>query len=308
MSTVEAHGLSMPDVAGGTPKKGMKVTIGGSNLTLSKITKKAGCDATTAYLLDSAKSVLASAAFSGNDATFSYPLISGAVYYFVADSGGSTHNYYYRAAGTGLPVAGTYLTWTNGYTGSADDATARLIASVTVDVDTGITLSDDSVNFLVGSKSVKATWTTSGAHSITHVATLGDISAYTGASSGTPVKGTIGLWVYQSSANQLSDLVLKIGSSGSNYKQYSGTLSNPNKTLAADTGWMYVLFDLDNPSGGAGTPVWTSTAYCVISFTAVSASGNASFDYFTISKSNSIGLNGLGNRRDSWTTISTNTY
>jgi len=65
--------------------------------------------------------------------------------------------------------------------------------------------------------------------------------------------------------------------------------------LSLQDGWNYILFDLDGGSE-TGTPDWTACDYAVFE---IAFAGNKTIylDYFTISKSNYIGLNGVGVRR-----------
>ncbi len=168
----------------------------------------------------------------------------------------------------------------------------------------------------VGSYSLKCDWTggTGDASILDSTTSLGDLSAYTGQSSGTPSQGTVGLWVYLAAATDLTgDITLKIGSGASNYTETTGreyTSSNVYGLEIATwvTGWNYVMFDLDGGSE-TGTPDWTAVDYVNIEFNTNTASGTLYVDYLTISKSNYLGLNGAGgDRRGAEVTEFTVTY
>jgi hypothetical protein len=89
--------------------------------TLKKVTKASAVTATTAYLLDSSLVELASAAFSGNDATFDYDLADATTYYVVVDSGGSSYDQTYNS-GVTYPITGTNVSFTSAYFAGADQA------------------------------------------------------------------------------------------------------------------------------------------------------------------------------------------
>lgn len=91
----------------------------------------------------------------------------------------------------------------------------------------------------------------------------------------------------------ITQVKLQIGSSSGNYKEYIGT---EIRGSGIQGGRNYLLFDLDNPSASVGTANWTTVAYKKLLFTSSLSSGECWVDYLTISKSNSIGLNGLGYR------------
>jgi hypothetical protein len=289
-----------------TAKLGFRFVVGATAVTLTKITKDASCTATTAYLMASdGTTQLATAAFSGNDATFSYSLSSSTTYYVMASSAGGSYQQRWKTGGSGFPIAGTYVTYNAGWGGGSPDPTYGYnIASITV-VPASSAPTNDTTNYKTGGSSVNVAWTSGGANYLQwNSTTFGNISTYTGAASGVPSKGTVGLWLYQPSASSVSSLVLKIGSDASNYLSVNATYGT--RTLA-DTGWVYITFVL-NTGSATGTPNWTTTAYYKLDFTAVGSAGNVSYDYTTINQANTVGLNGLGDRRDAWVTLSTNTY
>lgn len=164
-------------------------------------------------------------------------------------------------------------------------------------------ISDEASIKLVGANSMKAVWSGGAATGLlTSTQSFQDINTYTGAASGTPTKGTVGLWVYVSSATDITDIKLRLGSGSSDYTEMSakayasisGYENFSNLTFSMQVGWNYLLFDLD---GGTetGTPDWTSVDYARLE---IDLSANATFyvEYLTVSSSDLIGLNGFGKR------------
>ncbi|MFW5889463.1 MAG: hypothetical protein ACOCUD_03685 [Bacillota bacterium] len=169
---------------------------------------------------------------------------------------------------------------------------------------TSFTVSDENTIKLVSNNSIKLVW--AGGDStgnLLSTQSFGDISNYTGVNSGTPSQGTVGLWVYVTTATDIEEINLKLGSSASDYIEMSalayasvnGYSNWNNLSFTLQEGWNYLLFDLDNGTK-TGNPDWTSCEYALFE---INFSGNATiyFDYFTISKSNYIGLNGFGTRK-----------
>ena len=166
------------------------------------------------------------------------------------------------------------------------------------------TLADDSTagHFWVSTQGVKSTWTdATGTGSITDTITTVDLSAVTGVASGTPSSGTAGLWMYCTNGSLISETRLRLGSDSSNYKEYIATTYS-GSALANDRN--YLLFDLDSPDDTTGTVDWTDITYLFIEWDVTGAT-NATFDYLTVSLSDDIGLNGLGERA---TTLSSTTH
>jgi len=171
---------------------------------------------------------------------------------------------------------------------------------------TTLSLNTDEDYFQQGEGSLKVAWSSVGAKQVSNTTDSFDISSEAGESSGTPSKGTAAFWIYLTNATDISALKLRIGSDSSNYCEY--VVSSMYQTGGAlVAGWNYVRFDLDDPDSVEGTPDWTSADYHLITFTAAVASGELYIDYYTVSKSNSIGLNGIG-RRTVRETIWTQSY
>lgn len=117
----EAHGVALTsNGAFGTGKAGFKITTAAFKSILTKITKSAGTTATKAYLLDNSKATLASADFSGNDATFNYELSASTNYYLACDNSGAAFDCDYVMVGTAFPVAGTNFNWVGDLANGAD--------------------------------------------------------------------------------------------------------------------------------------------------------------------------------------------
>ena len=288
-------------------KTGMKLTVGATSVSLTKVTKHSSCAATKAYLTTSSFSPISSADFSGNDAVFSSVLSAATTYYILVDKAGASFNYTYT--GWTYPQAKTTFTWIAGYNGSSDTSIYSWdITSVVVSGWGTTGLSTDTTHKQVGTGSVNLAWTTSGSNYILWNSTsFGDLSAWTGVSSGTPNMGCVGLWIYQVSAGDITTVILRIGSTSSNYMEVTGTPCSVGVTLGVNTGWMYYVFPLASGSK-TGTPVWTTTAYAQLELGGTVASSNASFDYLTIGKSNTLGLNGLGDRRSALTIVATDIF
>ena len=183
----------------------------------------------------------------------------------------------------------------------------------------GGALANEGSIYVQNSAAMKATLSLAGGDLIDSTQSYGDLSTYTGAASGTPAQGTVGLWLQFDSVSSFSVsagwLTLRLGSDASNYALYTarsyasvngyenwGSLSLPTSLTAGI--WYYMLFDLDAPDSVTGTPDWTAVDYTRIRLDVdgVGTIGDVYFDYFTISSSDYIGLNGLGDRRQSFGT------
>ena len=167
----------------------------------------------------------------------------------------------------------------------------------------GVTDSDDATTVQVGSGSLKLIFSGTGSQTITTTQSFGDVSARTGVASGTPSKGTCGVWWNSPNTTGITAIKLRIGSGASDYiectgKEYGsvdGYINWGSLAFGLRTGWNYYLFDLDSPDSTTGTPDWTACDYARFEFT-VASTHTGYLDYFTISESNFIGLNGLGDR------------
>lgn len=162
---------------------------------------------------------------------------------------------------------------------------------------------DNAVTFLVGSGSLAVTFSATGSRTLETAQSFGNVSAYTGIGSGTPTQGTCGVWWNSPNITAITAIRLRIGSSASDYIEMQGreyrTVDGYNNwgtlSFGLFSGWNYYLFDLNNPDSTVGTPDWTACDYARFEWT-VASNHTGYLDYFTISSSNFIGLNGLGDR------------
>lgn len=160
-------------------------------------------------------------------------------------------------------------------------------------------LSKDTTNFWSSDGSLKAT--TTGAITpvtITNSNSLGDLSTALNVSSGTPDRGTFGLWVYTTQGANISDIKLRIGSSSSDYIEIDAVYYDSLASL--NSGWTYMIF-VTSTGAVTGTPDWTTVDYLRISYD-TSTDTVASWDLINISRSNVIGLCSIGDRRGDWIT------
>ena len=172
-------------------------------------------------------------------------------------------------------------------------------------VNTGdVTLSNESTIVLNGGTSLKIICNDyTQTIRIDSAESLGDISAYTGAASGAPIQGTVGLWLYVTTATDINTVRLRLGTSASVYYAYQATAyasvdgydNFDSKTFTLQAGWNYILFDLTDELLHSGTPNWTVADYCRIH---IAATANATFylGYMTVGNGSNIGLNGVGYR------------
>ncbi len=122
--------LGIPNQTTGavTTKCGMKFVTTASDKYINKFTKISTTTATTGYLLNASKSVLASASFVGDVCTFNYPiaLANATNYYLAVDSGGASYTRSYRlnsSGGHSYPTTKTWMNWIAGLDSGNDEAT-----------------------------------------------------------------------------------------------------------------------------------------------------------------------------------------
>jgi len=124
--------------------------------------------------------------------------------------------------------------------------------------------------------SLKCDLTSATPNSIQSTQSYGDLSFYTGVNTGTPIQGTIGIWLRFDDASAFGLITnwiqLEIGSSSGNYAKYNGrnyasvdgyqNFGSLTLTTSLVSGtWYYILFDLDSPISVTGTPDWTAVAW-----------------------------------------------
>lgn len=172
-----------------------------------------------------------------------------------------------------------------------------------------LTIANNSTagQFWIGSQGVKASWVaSSGTAIIENTDAQGDLSSVTGVASGTPSQGTGGVWAYTADASDITSVTLRIGSSSSDYKEYLGqtyaqkVAGTEGSFALVDSVRVYILFDLDSPDATSGTVDWTAIDFVQLRV-GIAAAGDVTFDYLTVSKNNTIALNGLGERYTTYT-------
>lgn len=166
----------------------------------------------------------------------------------------------------------------------------------------GLSLSDNSDDdyVIVQDGSLQFEWTSDDTYTISTTQSFGDMSEYTGTSSGTPTKGTLGTWLYVDDDGDISSVKIKFGSDDSNYIEIDAKEAGSAETYGDEffdlrNGWNYLIFHFLDGSV-TGTPDWTNVSFAEYEITTNVSEGTSYLDYFTISKSNYIGLNGLGKR------------
>jgi len=177
----------------------------------------------------------------------------------------------------------------------------------------------DNTHFIVGANAMQVTWVGDGittAYIRDSTTAQGNWQAYTGVAAGTPTQGTFGFWVWIATADiadfDLASKGVSLGS-GEFHRQrcdcrvYSSGTTYGNETYTLQNGWNYILCDLTS-GDTIGNPDWTNVDWIQIYWGTPSGNGDAWIDYLTISESNFIGLNGLGDRRSDWVTIKNGEY
>jgi len=108
-----------------------------------------------------------------------------------------------------------------------------------------------------GDGAVDLNWTNSGGTAtFSATPTSQDLSALTGASSGSPVEGNVTLWYKRSAAAGISSVAVRVGSDSSNYVELSFTPE-------ADTDMHFISLALVDGTV-TGTPDWTAVDYLAI--------------------------------------------
>lgn len=161
-------------------------------------------------------------------------------------------------------------------------------------VTNGSVVSDTTTNhFWVGTQGIKLT-TTSASSSIVNTTITNDMSNVVGVTSGTPIQGTAGVWIYTDIGSNINSIKLKIGNSSSVYAEYTATVYANQNIL--DNELTLLQFDLDVPDSVVGTVDWTNITYIEININSVNVP-NITFDYLTVSMSDDISLCGMGERQ-----------
>lgn len=112
----------------------------------------------------------------------------------------------------------------------------------------------NTTDFIESTASAVFSWTfAAGTATFSAAVTSRDISELTGASSGTPTKGNLMLWLKTSDFALISDLKVRVGSDSGNYAEFTVELENT-------TDWQYVSMRFTDASI-SGTPDWTAVDY-----------------------------------------------
>jgi len=154
----------------------------------------------------------------------------------------------------------------------------------------------------VGTQGVKVAWAdTTGTGVIRNTQSQGNLTNVTGVSTGTPTRGTGGVWVHGTSGSIITSLNLRIGSSASDYVDVSGAVF-ADRVAHVESGFFLtsgarslVLFDLNDPATTAGTADWSAIDFTELRWGIVSG-GSLTFDYLTVSRNDTISQTGLGAR------------
>ena len=160
------------------------------------------------------------------------------------------------------------------------------------------TIDNNTNHFWIGSQGLNYQWTdTSGTAIIFNSGAVGDVTGVTGAG---VTKGTMGVWVYVSGANYISGVSARIGTNSSNYAEYIGQTYAQRQSLDSFFNVpinrrTLVLFDASSADAVLGIPNPFNINFIQFRIS-VSGASSVTFDYNTISTSNDLSLNGLGER------------
>lgn len=123
----------------------------------------------------------------------------------------------------------------------------------------------NTTDYLEATNSGQFSWTNSGGTAtFTGAFTPQDYSEFTGATSGTPSKGSVMIWIKPSDYTDITAITLKVGSDSSNYISLSLDVPVSNE-------WTYIKADLVNGSV-TGTPDWELVDYVEIIITQTGSS------------------------------------
>lgn len=139
----------------------------------------------------------------------------------------------------------------------------------------------DTSDFLESTASGIFSWTGSGTATFTASPVSLNVSDFTGASSGTPTKGSVMIWLKFSDYTDVTSIKLRVGSDSSNYVEM--TMDAPT-----DNDWYYTTKKLTSGTV-TGTPVWTALDYIAI-VVAETGSSNVRANGFRINANNSFTL------------------
>lgn len=191
-----------------------------------------------------------------------------------------------------------------------DNATWSSVGAITLAKATANSSQSVSGDYLTSTAAIQFTSTEGGAFELRNTSSFGDlrkILAMT-ALTGTPQQGTLDVWLRTTqTANFTSTVQLEFGDDASNFCTYNSqtyalkvmtdtTTWNLDNTGDPVTPWTLLMFDANVPASVTGTPAWTTVSYAKLKGT-VSGATTFNLDYFNVSKNDTIGLNGLGDRK-----------
>lgn len=136
---------------------------------------------------------------------------------------------------------------------TVDYADDTAIQAEWIESGTGINPTVSAVDFLEGDASGVFGWTGAGTAIFSATPTAMDFSAFVGAASGTPSKGSLMVWINPADYTVISSFVIRIGSSSVDYAELTFALPEAND-------WGYGLVKFINATI-TGTPVWTAVDY-----------------------------------------------
>lgn len=162
----------------------------------------------------------------------------------------------------------------------------------------------DSVDFVYdkytkspAGNSLKSNTGSSTSFWITNSSLTLDLSSVVGVTTGTAQSGCVGVWV--KSNKDLISATLRIGHNSSNYCYINTGYSYPiinDEFIINNNTWTYILFPIKNQSI-IGNIDWTNINYLHLRLNKIGEPAEIKIDFLTISKSDNIGANCLGDRR-----------
>ena len=144
----------------------------------------------------------------------------------------------------------------------------------------GTNLTADTDNYIKGGGSIN--WDISSAGGTT--AGIQNTSLSSHDISGHLANGSAFCWVYITSATNITNFILRLGSDSSNYHSWTVTTNNEGTTFY--TGWNLLRWDLTSPTD-TGTPVNTAIDYAVIYMTKTAGKVSETdyrFDWLVVKK------------------------
>lgn len=132
------HGVTMGATSAETISHGFKITVGASNKTLISITKHASTTSTQAHLCNASTTIIDTATFIGNTATFGTPqtLTAGTSYYILTKA--EVHTIQKASSGVTYPITGIGFDFVAGYNGGDISSAIYALTGITVQGTNGV--------------------------------------------------------------------------------------------------------------------------------------------------------------------------